>query len=97
MSIFNFFKRKEQPGLFSGGNGDSFESAVVVNADRSLVGVAAEYAYIANQCGEPERDWKLRSQRLQEDQGKPYDVLTIALSNGQLKTFYFDISKFVGK
>jgi hypothetical protein len=44
--------KKEQLSLFGGGKGDSFEAAVVVNAHNSLDGVEAEYAYIANQCGE---------------------------------------------
>jgi hypothetical protein len=89
--------KKEQLNLFGGGNGDSFETAVVVNADSSFVGVESEYAYIANQCGEPHKDWKLKSQGLREHKGKPYDVLTIALSGGATRTFYFDIAKFFRK
>ena len=85
---------KKQPRLFSGGNGDSFETAIVVNADNSLVGIEAEYSYIADQCGEPHRDWNLESQGLREHGGKPYDVLTIALSSGETRTFYFDIANF---
>jgi hypothetical protein len=84
---------RKQLSLFGGGNGDSFETAVVVNADNSFVGVEAEYAYIANQCGQPYKDWKLQSQGLQEHKDKPYDVLTIALSSGEARTFYFDITK----
>ena len=97
MSIFSFFKRKEQHSLFSAGSGDSFESAVVINADDSFVGVQAEYAYVAHQCGEPQRDWKIQQQSLQGHDGKPYDVLVIAPSNGEVRTFYFNIEKFFGK
>jgi hypothetical protein len=86
--------KKEQPSLFGGGNGDSFETAVVVNADNSFVGVEAEYAYIASQCGELHKDWNLESQGLREHGRKPYDVLTIALSGGTTRTFYFDITNF---
>jgi hypothetical protein len=32
MSLFNWFKWKKEPSLFGGGNGDSFETAVVINA-----------------------------------------------------------------
>ena len=85
---------KEQLSLFGGGNGDSFETAVIVNADNSFVGVEAEYSYIANQCGEPHKHWKLQSQGLQEHGGKPYDVLTIALNGGATRTFYFNIANF---
>jgi hypothetical protein len=85
---------KKQLTPFGGGTGGSFETAVVVNAHNSLVGVEAEYAYIASQCGEPHKDWKLQSQGLREHADKPYDVLTIALSGGATKTFYFDIGNF---
>lgn len=91
---FNFFKQKEQPNLFSGGSGDSFETAVIVNADNSIVGVEAEYIYVENQCGEPQSDWKIQSQSLQEHGGKPYDVLAIVLNRGEIRTFYFDISNW---
>jgi len=84
---------EKQLNLFGGGNGDSFETAVVVNTDNSLVGIEAEYAYIANRCGEPDKEWKLQSQGLREHGGKAYDVLTVALSGGEIRTFYFDITK----
>jgi hypothetical protein len=87
----------EQPNLFDGGTGDAFETAVVVNAQNPLVGVQAEYTYIANHCGQPHKDWKLQWQALREYGGKAYDVLTIALTSGETRTFYFDIAKFLGK
>ena len=43
MSLFNLFQRKEQPSLFSGGNGESLETAVIVDMDDSFAGVQAEY------------------------------------------------------
>ena len=78
-------------------NGDPFLSAVIINADNSRAGVQAEYDHVASQCGERQRDWKIQEQSLQEHHGKPYDVLVVDLSNGELRTFYFDISKFFGK
>jgi hypothetical protein len=93
-AVENLPPNKKQPGLFGGGDGDSFKTAIVVNADNSFLGVEAEYAYIANQCGQPSKDWKLESQGLREHGGKPYDVLTIALSGGATRTFYFDIANF---
>jgi hypothetical protein len=100
MSIFNFFnifKRKEEPSLFSGGNGGSFETAVVVNADHSVAGVQAEYAFVTSQCGQRQTDWTMELQTLQEHNGKPHDILNIRLSDGQLRIFHFDVSKFFGK
>ena len=90
----NLPRDRKQLSLFGGGNGDSFETAVVINADNSFIGVEAEYAYIANRCGEPHKEWKLQSQGLRAHGGKAYDVLTIALSSGETRTFYFDIAKF---
>ena len=96
-NFFNFFKRKEATSLFSGGNGGSFETAVVINADHSGAGVQAEYAFVTSQCGQRRTDWEMELQKLQEHNGKPHDVLNIRLSNGQLRIFYFDVSKFFGK
>jgi hypothetical protein len=97
MSFFDFFKRPEPRNFFGGGNGESFETAVIVNAGDSAAGIDAEYGYITSQCGRRNKDWTARSQALHDHDGKPYDVLTIQLSNGEERTFYFDISNFFGK
>ena len=97
MGIFNYFKRTDPERLFGGGNGDSFETAVIINADNPLEGVQAEYSYLSTQCGVPQRDWTIRSQSLREHGGKPHDVITIALAQGGVRTFHFDVSQFFGK
>ncbi len=97
MNIFDVFKRKEKPSVFSGGDGSSFERAVVINCDNHVAGVHAEYDYIESQCGSPQRDWKLHEQSLQEHDGRPHDVLIVALANGEFRTFHFDIGRFFGK
>jgi hypothetical protein len=99
MGIFNFLKRKEPPAPPQPGGGDAIpcESPIVIEADNSIAGVRAEYDYIAGRCGQPGKDWKLKSQSLAEYQGKPHDVLEVVLSDGQVRTFTFDISKFFGK
>jgi hypothetical protein len=76
---------------------DPFARAIFIEADDSLTGTGVEYIYIARQCGEPLRDWKFSGQRFEEYQGKPYDVISVTLTNGELRTFYFDISRFFGK
>ena len=99
MGIFNFLKRKAPPSPAppSGDSDPVFEAAIVIDADSSVAGVRAEKEYIASQCGQAGKDWKLKSQSLVEYQGKPYDVLEVVLSDGQARTFCFDISKFFGK
>jgi hypothetical protein len=87
----------EQNDCFSGGNGDSFETAVVINTDIFLIGVQLEYAYVTSQCGERQKDWRMQSQSMHPHGESLYDVMTVDLSSGQSKTFFFDISKFYGK
>jgi putative sensory transduction regulator len=93
--IFNI--PKVENNLYGSGTGGSFETAVVINADDTLVGVRAEHDYVAGECGQRGQDWNLEKQSLQTHNGKPFDVLSVKLSSGQARTFYFDISRFFGK
>ena len=97
MGIFDIFKRKERLTLFTGGDGSSFERVVIINCDTHDAGLDAEYAYVASQCGEQQRDWKVQEQSLQEHDGRPHDVLVVALTSGGVRTFHFDIGNFFGK
>lgn len=83
--------------LCSGGNGESAANAVVVESGNSLVGVQAECAYIARQCGAAGQGWQRKGQRMHRENGRLFDVITVALSNGQDRTFYFDITQFFGR
>jgi hypothetical protein len=70
-----------------GRDGSSFEKAVVVSS------IAKEYEWIeANYPGS-----KVQKQALVYHGGKPHDVLTFRTTSGEVKTAYFDISKFFGK
>lgn len=100
MNLFSLFgTRKPAPpsDLYEGGDGSSYEKAVVIKTDRAADGVRAEYEYVAHECGAPKRDWDLQQQALAEHEGKPYDVLTIKLRSGQERTFYFNIERFYGR
>lgn len=82
-------------GLYTGGNGDSIASAIVLNTKDSSVGVAAEYDYIEKLHGRRNKSWGLIEQRLiSDDNGRNYDVLKIQLSDKSVKSYYFDISAF---
>ena len=74
-----------------------YEDAVVIDAEDTLAGVRAEKGFIARFCGERGKDWKMERQSLVEHNGKPYDVIVIALSSGETRTYYFDVSSFFGK
>ena len=70
-----------------GRDGSSFQNAVIVGS------VRAEYLYI-------DRTWpgsNILSQMVTDNNGNPYDVVTIRTKDGSEKDVYFDISKFYRK
>lgn len=82
---------------FSGGDGSSFEKAVVIHAESTDVGLSAEYGYISSLFGRMDAEWSAVQQRLVKQAGKHYDVVVIRLNNGTEKSIYFDITHFFGK
>lgn len=70
-----------------GRDGSSFQKAVIVGS------VRAEYKYIDRTFAGS----NILSQVVKENDGRPYDVVTIKQGNGQEKNVYFDISKFYRK
>jgi hypothetical protein len=70
-----------------GRDGTSFQNAVVVGS------VRAEYLYIdRNYPGS-----NILSQVVTDNNGNPYDVVTITTKDGTEKEIYFDISRFYRK
>jgi len=70
-----------------GRDGSTFQKAVVVGS------VRAEYLYI-------DRTYtgaNILSQMVVDNNGNPYDVVTIQTKEGSKKDVYFDISKFYRK
>jgi hypothetical protein len=96
MGLFDFFRSKPRNVGYSGGDGLSVETAVVIEATSSFVGVPAEYEYVTKIHGPKGAGWKLESQALVSRDGKHYDVLKITLSTGESKSYYFDITRFFG-
>jgi len=83
---------------FSGGPGDSMETAVIIKGARnSSDGVQAEYYYLEKKFGRQNVDWKLDRQRLMGKEGKKFDMMMIILKDGAKKNVYFDITEFFGK
>ncbi len=97
MGFFDFLKLKKRESLYSGGDGSSKETAVVINATNMLVGMAAEYKFIEKQCGRRNTDWQRDLQMVLRSDDKRLDLIVVKLKNGDKKSFYFDITKFYGK
>ncbi len=95
MGLFDFLNPKK-PEMFSGGSGESLETAVVLNTRNGSAGVAAESQFITAQSGTRDKDWKKKEQALVPDKNKHYDVVTVELSDGKTRVFHFDISQFYG-
>ena len=90
-------KQKRKQALFSGGNGESLETAIIISAKSTSTGVPAEYDYIIGKHGPANVGWKLISQRLRECAGRDYDILNIELNNGEKRWYHFDITRFFCK
>jgi len=73
-------------------DGSSIESPVVVSAKNKVGAVGIELDFVNARCGNEGRDWKVKQQRRESVGFVPYDVLTVQLSDGSVKTFYFDVS-----
>jgi len=74
-------------------DGSSFDNAIIINEKGERAGVAAEYKWLR----EHYPGYKSKSQSLQSNNKKPYDVLSITTADGTAKKVYFDISSFFGK
>jgi len=70
-----------------GRDGSTFQQAVIVGS------VRAEYLYIDRTYP----DANILSQMVTENNGNPYDVVTITTKDGTQKDVIFDISKFYRK
>ena len=94
MGFLDFFKPKKQENSYSIGDGGSVENAVMINTSGSQDGIAAEIDFITKNFGKKNEDWTLESQSAIHLDGKYYDLLTVKLKDGQIRSFYFDITKF---
>jgi hypothetical protein len=77
---------------FGGGNGASFETAVLVNA--AADGMRYELGYIGDRHGREDKDWSVDDCTFTDRVGRLYDIVEISLRSGEKKTYYFDITQF---
>jgi hypothetical protein len=98
MWIFNWLRRKPKPLVaFSGGPGDTAETAVVIQAETTPLGTIAEYLYIEKVCGRRDEDWKQILQAVKGMNGKMYDFHIIEMKDGSRRELWFDITSFYGR
>ena len=97
MGFFTSNKNKSTKSLYSGGNGSSIETAIIINEADWILGIRAEYDYIIEKYGEVNKGWKLQKQGTLNQSGRTFDILNIELPNSESKSIYFDITNFHGK
>jgi hypothetical protein len=78
---------------YEGGDGTSYEKAVVIKGATEETGVHAEYVWLAKHypgCHEGR-------QSLTTHGNHPFDLLEITTTDGKNLTVYFDITDYFGK
>jgi hypothetical protein len=76
----------ELPGVsYAGGDGSSFEKAIVLKAPDMKTGMLAEHSYIAKQYPGYQRG----SQRMEQQEGKTFDIIEFTTNDGQKHTLLF--------
>lgn len=78
---------------FSGGDGSSPETAVIVHARSETIGIRAEYEWLREHWPGSRRG----KQALLGKNNRFFDALTITDSAGQVRTVYFDVTEYFGK
>jgi len=77
----------------SGGDGSSFESAIIISDCEHMEGIEQEYIEVRKKFG----NYSLIRQNLMEFNQRTIDKLELRLEDGQLIEVYFDITEFFGK
>jgi hypothetical protein len=89
--------------VFSGGAGDSYETAIVLKSvNRSVKkqedAVAGEYDYISSLYGKKDKEWAVAEQSMVKEDKRVYDMIRVKIiQNDKMHFFYFDITEFSKK
>jgi hypothetical protein len=95
-------KTKKNLISYSGGSGDSYETAIVINASKGFLSsrdlASAEYDYINGIYGKKDNDWSVAEQSRVSEDGKNYDMIRARINkNDKLHFFIFDVDALTSK
>ena len=79
--------------VISGGDGSSFENAIIISDCDHMQGIEQEYSEVRKRFG----NYSLIRQILMEYNNRKIDKLELRLEDGQLIEVYFDITEFLVK
>ena len=77
----------------SGGDGSSFENAIIISDCDHMEGIKQEYIEVRKRFG----NYGLIRQNLMEYNNRKIDKLELRLEGGRQIDVYFDITEFFGK
>jgi hypothetical protein len=90
--------RADDTVRFEGGDGSSWDNAVVVRgAALEFEGIAATFAWIEHQFGPKNVGWKLVSHSSGGDEHRKIDTFDIAVADGSKCRVFFDVTESFGK
>jgi hypothetical protein len=84
--------RGSASATFSGGDGGSKDTAIIVNAKSDADGTHAIYAWLKQNC-----NCKVSGQSLVTDAGRVFDLMEGDRADGTKVSYFFDITKSFGK
>ncbi len=85
--------QRASAGLYSGGDGLTMGTAVIINAANDAEGTHAVYAWLRGHSSGS----KVKRQSLVTEAGRAYDVMEMVATDGSEQSYFFDISKSFGK
>jgi hypothetical protein len=91
--------KKSEVAHASGGNGDSYETSVVITGGKDYTdAVDCEYGFVANAWGVKDKDWKLVEKTTMVENGRTYDMMQVEIPKvGEKHFYYFDITHYKKK
>src|SRR5882672_5017894 len=85
--------QRASTGLYSGGDGLTIGTAVIISAKSDADGTHAVYAWLREHTSGS----KVKMQSLVNEAGRVYDVMEVVVADGSERSYFFDISKSFGK
>lgn len=79
---------------YRGGSGESVADAVLLDGARnSILAEQAEFSWLSQKLGVPNRHWRIRGHASIDEGGRHYEKTVVALPDGTRKEFYFDVTE----
>jgi hypothetical protein len=97
LTIYRFISGDKGVPPYSGGDGSSFETAIVINHTLSSQGIHLEYLYLEQHFGKKGKDWEIKMRSTESRGNHDFDWFCIKFSDGSTLDVYFDITAFYSK